>query len=263
MISSLNTYGGLTANQLLTLFGANASSSQSSQSTPAAQAGSANADSSAPNDPASSIKAILAQSHIGRTTAGGGWSVTDTVESAYAAQMGDSGFVAASVTFASPGAAQQINQAVATINQWGMMVQRGNVSSPAIVSANDAINFSFSNGCVSVTALSGANLPGNLPSMSSIQQAIAELKSQDEGTGWNGVKATPITQAKQTADAWWNNTINGNFTLVKLPSSDPGIGVGGSGGNVITIGEGGESNWAIVLSQNTVSANLSLTKNEG
>src|ERR1700694_905609 len=85
MLSSLNSFGGLSAADLLKLFGANSSSSSSSSSTTTSNAQSASTVSApAANDPTTTIKAILAQAQIG--TSGGGSASIVTAEAAYAAQ---------------------------------------------------------------------------------------------------------------------------------------------------------------------------------
>lgn len=114
MLSALNAFGGLSAAELLTLFGANSASSSSSNSTsksaapstsPGISGSSANnpanaiqailaqAQSSA-NNPANTIQAILAQAQIAQAqtaTAGGGSASIVTAEAAYAAQTKLSG----------------------------------------------------------------------------------------------------------------------------------------------------------------------------
>ncbi len=87
MISSLNSFGGLSAADVLLLFGANSSSlssSSSSTSASAAQSASTGVFASNANDPASAIKAILAEAQIG--TSGGGSASIATAEAAYAGQ---------------------------------------------------------------------------------------------------------------------------------------------------------------------------------
>ena len=259
MLSSLNAYGGLSANQLLTLFGANASSaSASATSTSPAQPTPESLTATPLNDPASSIKAILAQSKIGWTTSDGGRSVTDTVEAAYASQMSGSCSVSASVTVSSPGAAQQIDNAVALINQVQIMQQTGNVSSAITVTAKNAVNLTLSDGGISATAVHGATFPGGLPSLASIQQALSNLKLEAEGTGWNGSESTPVDHAKATADAWWNSNFNGSFTLVQLPQGTLGAG----GGNITTFSATGDDNniWALVIPESSVSISVSATQ---
>jgi hypothetical protein len=68
MLSSLNAYGGLSATQLLTLIGANSSSSSdSSNSQQTSRAELNQASSAGKPDPASAIKSILAQSQINQS----------------------------------------------------------------------------------------------------------------------------------------------------------------------------------------------------
>jgi hypothetical protein len=88
MLSSLNAYGGMSAVDLLKLFGANSSSSTSSSTSAGGdQSASTGVLASSANDPANAIKAILAQTQIAqsRTTASGAVSIA-TVASAYASQ---------------------------------------------------------------------------------------------------------------------------------------------------------------------------------
>ena len=88
MLSSLNAFGGLSATELLTLFGAN-SSSASSASASKAQSVSTGVSGSSANDPAKTIQAILAQAQIAQaqTAISGAQSASSaTADAAYAAQ---------------------------------------------------------------------------------------------------------------------------------------------------------------------------------
>ncbi|TAL82955.1 MAG: hypothetical protein EPN75_01665 [Beijerinckiaceae bacterium] len=232
MLSSVNAFGGLSSAELLTLFGANSTSSSSdSKATNSAQSTSPGVSGSSTNDPANAIKAILAQAQM-ETSAGGSASIT-TVAAAYAAQSGDSSsFLSASVTVSSPNAVQQIEDAVSLVDH--TVVSQINLnpathngasgySSYVAATAADAVNITIANGAVSATAMQGASLPSGLPSLTSIQQALSELKLEDQGIGWNGVEATPETTAKDVANAWWNSVGGGSsFTLVQLPSNENG-----------------------------------------
>jgi hypothetical protein len=106
MLSALNAYGGLSAAELLTLFGVKSSSSSSAKSETTAQlASSANNPTNAiqailaqaqsgANNPANAIQAILAQARIAQAqaaTSGDGSASVATVAAAYAAQTGSSG----------------------------------------------------------------------------------------------------------------------------------------------------------------------------
>jgi len=165
----------------------------------------------------------------------GGSAIALAAQAAYAAQMGSSSSLfGASVTVLSPDAIQQIADSVSEINEdkIGIYAQNGDVSSRIIVTAADAVNISIGNGALSLTAASAA-IPNGLPSLTSIQQAYSELKSEDEGTNWGGI-------------------FDGNFTLVKLPPNT----LGALGGNVVTFGSNG-NNWALVLPQNTISITVS------
>jgi hypothetical protein len=95
MLSSVNSFGGLSAAELLTLFGANSSSNPSSSSnstsTSTAQPESTGISGSSANAPANAIQAILAQAQITQTETSDGESVTSTTaQAAYAVQMGGS-----------------------------------------------------------------------------------------------------------------------------------------------------------------------------
>lgn len=70
MLSSVNAYGGLSATQLLTLFGANASSSSASSNSQhegRAELNQTGGSVAGQSDPASAIKAILAQSQMNQS----------------------------------------------------------------------------------------------------------------------------------------------------------------------------------------------------
>lgn len=260
MLSSVNPFGGLSAADISMLFGASSSSSSSSTtSSSAAQSASAGVSASGANDPFTAIKTILAQAQIGPSV-GGGSAISVTAEAAYAAQAGgSSSLVTANVTVALPGALQQINDAVSLINNLPIYSQIGNVSNPITVTASDAVNINISNGSVSMAATQDSVVPSELPSWASIQQALGELKSEDQTMGWNGVEATPESTAKDVATAWWNSISDGSsFTLVKLP---PGA-LGASGGNTITFSATGDDNnkWQLVLPQTSVSVTVSDTQ---
>lgn len=244
MLSSLNAFGGLSAADVLKLFGANSASSTSATTPSPAQTPPPSFSASSASDPAKAIKAILAEAQIGQGQIGtlGGDSVSLLSESA---------------TIASPGALQQIANAVSLVNSLPIYAQSGDVSSPITVTAADAVNVTFRNGAVLATAMQGATYPNGLPSLASIQQALNELKGEDEATGWNGVEATPESTAKDVADTWWNS-VDGSFTLVQLPPNASGA----IGGNIVTFGssEWGPQQWALVLPQNSVSVAASYTK---
>ncbi len=90
MLSSLNAFGGLSAAELLTLFGVKSSSSSSSAtSTSAPQSASTGVSGSTANDPANAIQAILAQAQIDKAqtaTSGGGSAISATAQAEYAAK---------------------------------------------------------------------------------------------------------------------------------------------------------------------------------
>ncbi len=256
MLSSLNAYGGLSAAELLTLFGANSSSSSttsspSSTSASTAQSASTGVSGFSANDPANAIKAILAQ--VQTASSGGGSAFSVTAQAAYATQMGDSSsLLSASVTVSSPGALQQIADAVSQINNTHIMTQTevdpathngaSFYGAPITVTANDAVNITIGNGAVSATAMQGAVFPNGLPSLTSIQRAYDMLKAEDQSTNWGG-------------------TFDGNFTIVALPPNA----LGAFGGNIATFGnsEFGPLQWALVLPQNNVSVTVSDTQIKG
>lgn len=97
MISSLNAYGGLSANELLSLFGANSSSASSSSSnstsTGSVLPSPTDASASSGNNPISSIKAILAELQISHVSANGGWTFAEKAEMAYVNQMSTGGLL--------------------------------------------------------------------------------------------------------------------------------------------------------------------------
>jgi hypothetical protein len=208
----------------------------------------------------------LAQAQI--ETSSGAWGSVSTAEATYAAQMeGSSVVLRASVTLASPGVVKQIADAVALVNHAGIPAEyevdpatNNGISAyinPISVTENDAVNIPLSGGAVSATAMQGATFPNGLPSLTSIQQALNDLKTQDETIGWNGVEATPESTAKDVADAWWNASFDGSFTLVKLPPGTTGAG----GANFTIFSATGDDNnkWALVLTQNAVSVTFSDT----
>ena len=71
------------------------------------------------------------------------------------------------------------------------------------------------------------------------------------------MEATPESTAKDVADAWWNASLDGSFTLVKLPPGTTGAG----GANFTIFSATGDDNnkWALVLTQNAVSVTFSDT----
>jgi hypothetical protein len=263
MISSLNAYSGLSSPLVLKLF--DTASASSSGAVSATEHGAPNDPTSVRADPASAIKAILADSQIVSATGGGGWSITEAAEAAYASQM-SGGAIGVSVTTSSPGTEQQINDAVSLINQTQIMRQteldpsKNNgallLDSPIVVSAKNAVVITISGGTLSAAAEDDATFPDGLPSLARVQQVLAGLKSEDEAIGFNGQEATPVTNAKETADNWWNNTFDGSLTLVQLP---PGT-LGASGGTFTTFTDGG-ANWALVISQKTTTVAAEATQN--
>lgn len=271
MLSGLNAFGGLSAADVLMLFGANSASS-SSLSAPAASTApvaSTGIAASSADGAENAIQAILAQAQMdhAQLEASLGQSASlVTVQAAYAEQTGGSGsLTSASVTISTPGALQQIADAVSEVNKivyWQIDLNPAThngisgESGPVDVTAADAVNVTMSNGGMSVTAMEGAQLPNGLPTLANIQQALGELKREDETTGFNGFEATPSPTAKAVADAWWNS-VSGSFTLVKLPANADG---GGSGGNLATFGTG-DNQWALVLPQESVSVSDTDVKN--
>jgi hypothetical protein len=239
MLSSLGSFSGLSAANLLTLLGANSSSSSpSSTSTSAAQSAPTGASPSSANDPANAIKAILAQAQIGQAqagTSGGGWTISAAAE-AYAQMGGSSSLVSANVTISSPGAAKQIADAVTEINNAQVLAQNGNVASPVTVSASDAINITINDGAVTATTM-GAAFPDGLPSPTSIMQAYNWIVPADQ---WEGI----------------DTAYNGSFTLIKLPPN-----TGGSSPNFTVFsadGWGSDNNkWALVLTRDTIQVSMS------
>ncbi|MHB8885281.1 MAG: hypothetical protein ACYC5H_09360 [Methylovirgula sp.] len=244
MLSSLNSYGGLSSAELLTLFGANSSSySASSASASKAQSASTGISGSSTNDPAKTIQTILAQAQIDQAqmaTSGGGWTLSAT-ETAYAsAAGGSSSLLSANVTISSPDAVQQINNAVSEVNNQRIMAQTAYEDSPITVTAADAINVTIGNDGVAVTAVQGAALTSELPSLKSIQQAYDWLK-----------EVYPTSRS--------GTLFNGSFTLVQLPSNA----LGANGGNLVSLGTPGKDVWALVLPQETVSVTVAQTQTTG
>jgi hypothetical protein len=242
MLSSLNAFSGLSAANLLTLLGANSSSSSSSTSTSAVRVASTGVSVSGAGDPAKAIKAILAQAQMG--TPGGGSVSTFTAEAAYSAQMGgSSSLFSASVTISSPGALQQIADAVSEINYDKIFAENGDVSNPITVTAADAVNFTISDGAATMTAMQGYALPSELPSLASIQQAYHQIISENQAAG----AAT---------------SYDGSFTLVKLPLNSSG----GGGPNSMTFSASGSREddiWQLVLTQASVGVTVSDTQIKG
>lgn len=97
MLGSVNAFGGLSAADILKLFGANSSSSSSnSMSASAGQSASTGVFASDVNDPTKAIKAILAQAKIdqaGTQSPAGGSAGDAAAEAGYAAQLGGSSTV--------------------------------------------------------------------------------------------------------------------------------------------------------------------------
>jgi hypothetical protein len=274
MFSPLNSFSGLSAANILTLFRVD-SSSTNAASASSAKSASSSVSASGADDPATAIKAILAQAQIEQVqigTIGAGSTSIVTVAAAYADQTdGSRSIVSGSVAITTPGAVQQINDAVALVNNTHIIKQtdvdpatHNGVSSyddPITVTANDAVNITISNGVMSATAMEGASFPDGLPSLAAIQQTLAGMKEDVESTGYNGVEATPETTAKAVGDAYWDATMSsGSFTLVRLP---PGT-LGASGGNLSVFSADGywsdDNKWALVLPQVTVSATVSETQ---
>lgn len=276
MLSSVNAFGGLSSAELLTLFGASSSSSSESKAANTAQSLSLGVSGSSVNDPADAIKAILAQAEVAHAqleiSLGDSGSVI-TAQAAYEEQTnGSNSLMSASVTISSSGAAQQIANAVSYINDtyafWTQtnLDNGSSVSNPLTVTAADAVNITMSNGAVSATAVQGAVFPNGLPSAASIQAALNNLKTEDEGTGWNGVEAgaynpeittaaNPESMAKDVTDSWFDS-VDASFTLVQVPVNalyTPG------GGNLTTFDSNGRT-WALVLPQGTVSVTVSDTQ---
>ncbi len=279
MFSSLNAFGGLSATDIQLLFGSNSpSSSSSSQISAAPPPASTGIDSSGANNPANAIQAILAQAEIadGQMATSTGWASVFTAQAAYEEQAGDSSsLVSASVTISSPDAVQQITDAISAVDQdvdisiplsptLGLGEPLGDLAVPAVTAA-DAVNVTMNGGAVSTTAALGASFPNGLPSASTIQNVLSQLKIEDEQIGWNGSNAAiadpdlaPGTaEDKSIADAWWD-TADESFTLVQLPANSGG----GIGGNMAVFDSDGTT-WALVLPQNNVSVTLSETQTTG
>ncbi|MHB8885282.1 MAG: hypothetical protein ACYC5H_09365 [Methylovirgula sp.] len=89
MLSSLNSYGGLSSAELLTLFGANSVAPSKWTSKNTAQSASTGISGSITNDPAKTIQTILAQAQIDQAqmaTSSAGRTLNTAAEAAYAAQ---------------------------------------------------------------------------------------------------------------------------------------------------------------------------------
>jgi hypothetical protein len=275
MFSPLNAFSGLSAANIATLFRVNSSTVNAASAEGAAQSAASGALASAANDPANAIKAILAQARIAKVQAGtisaGSTSIV-SVSAAYADQTdGSRSIVSGSVAVTTPGAVQQIDDAVALVNKTHIYQEtevdpatHNGISAyidPITVTANDAVNVTISNGIISAVAMDGATFPDGLPSIATIQQTLNMLKADDESTGWNGVEATAETTAKAVGDAYWDATMSsGSFTLIRLP---PGT-LGAWGGNLATFSADGlwsdDNKWALVLPQVTISATMSETQ---
>jgi hypothetical protein len=116
MLSSLNTFGGLSSAEISMLFGSNSPSSANSTPASSAQSAKAGIDATGANDPANAIHAILAQAEIAhrqletslggsssvvkaqtayaeRTEASGGEDISVTTAAAQTIQMGSSGTI--------------------------------------------------------------------------------------------------------------------------------------------------------------------------
>ena len=135
MVSTVSSFGGLSAADVQMLFGASSSSSSSSAtSASAVQSAPTSVSAAGANDPANAIKAILARAQIEQAQAEssrGGSAVSVTAELAYAVQMGGSDFqMSANATFSSPDAVQSIAS-----EQWGI-----NVAAEAVCAALSASN---------------------------------------------------------------------------------------------------------------------------
>ena len=170
MLSSLNTFGGLSAADILLLFNSNPSSSSSSTNATVAstaQSAQAGINATGANDPANAIQAILAQAQISHAqfeaSLGGSASIV-TAQAAYADQAGGSSSVtSASVTLSSPGSSSEGDDP-AIVNEASLLV----------ATTNGIASVSEGNQAEAVTTLSASQLQAYQYWSSQAQQWQAE-----------------------------------------------------------------------------------------
>ena len=214
MLSSLNAFGGLSAANILMLFGANSSSSSSSSTSAGApQSTSTGAFAFDANDPTKAIKAILAQAKIeqaGTETSAGGWTSSAIVEAAYAAQTGDSSAVVRAIAAAKVSA----SEVVQTEQAWMDTSEGGSAIS------------------VSAAASEAAGQVNGVSYQTSLNAASVSVTSTADATSGSG--ANPQTEQVDTFQATvsvGNHSVAVGFTVkglgsVELDPSGAGYSVG-------------------------------------
>jgi hypothetical protein len=153
MLSSLNTFGGLSAADILLLFNSNPSSSYSStNATVANTAQSAQAGIGA-TGAANAIQAILAQAQIDHAkleTALGGSTSIGTAQAAYADQADGTDSLVSATTTISPAGSGSASEDPAIVNEASLLV----------ATTNGMVSVSEGNQVQALTALSSDQLQG-------------------------------------------------------------------------------------------------------
>lgn len=217
MLSSLNAFGGLSAADILKLFGANSpSSSLSSTTSTAAPTTSTGVDASGANNPANAIQAILAKaeiSHAQLETMPANSSSIVTAQTAYAGDaFGFSSVTSTSIVTTSTGADSDEDSIEL------------NGSSLVVATANGLSSVSTGNSNYAVSYLSDEALGGQQIWSQEVREQQAESSTPAAATSSSSAPALPQTAGvigtPQTAGSDLVLTVVVSDPIVSLPNPD-------------------------------------------